>query len=263
MFNASYFTYDGVYSGEYGLRIADFDDSTVITTDVFTVEPVTSKPARLNRFYYGGAKFETQPSFTFTILSESPIPDSFRREIITWLLGRGEYKELIVNQNDLEGYTYRCVFTSVNIIYVRGYCCGFTVTALFDSPYAYGTPTKVSVKGTGTAQTVTIINNSDVLDGYVYPKVSFQATSAVSDKAISIVNQTDNPVRAFEFSTLTANEQITVDNELKIITSSVSGDKVSSFNKNWLRLRKGANKLSVTINGTATIECPNYVLIGF
>lgn len=263
MFNASYFTYDGVYSGEYGLRIADFDDSMVITTDVFTVEPVVSKPARLDRFYYAGSKFETQPSLQYTILSERPIHDSFRREIIAWLLGRGEYKDLIVDQPDLQDYTYRCIFTALNIVYVRGYCHGFTVTATFDSPYAYGPTQKLNLTSSGTATSVNFINNSDILDKYIYPKVTFRASSSVGGNAISITNRTDSTSRVFRFSSLASNEQITVDNELKIITSSTGNERLSSFNKNWLRLRPGTNSLSITINGSVTIECPTYILIGY
>ena len=33
--------------------------------------------------------------------------------------------------------------------------------------------------------------------------------------------------------------------------------------KNWLRLRKGENILNININGTVTIDCPQYIKIGF
>ena len=263
MFFAGYFTYDGIYSGEYGLRIAAFDDETVNTTEVYALTPVTSSPSKLKKFYYGGSKLDTPLSYEFTILSDGFIPDAPRREIIRWLLGRNTYRKLKIHQIDMEEYEFNCAFTSLDIVYARGHCVGFNVTAMFDSPYAYGKPRVMKVTGTGEKKTIKFINASDLVDGYVYPKVTFTVKQNTSDKAITILNKTDDVARPFEFGALTANEQVTVDNELRIITSSVSGDKLSSFNKNWLRLRQGVNELDVTINGEATIEAPKYVLIGF
>ena len=263
MFNASYFTYDGVFSGEYGLRIADFDADTINTTDVFSKEVITTKPARLDRFFYSGSRLTNPQRYSFTILSERQISDDARREILSWLLSRSEYKKLVVHQPDLEGYWYNCVFPDINIVYARGRCVGFTVTALFDSMYGYGEPKTFTVSGTGGTRTLSLNNESDVLDGYVYPKVSFRASSPSSGFDIQLINNTDDSSRVFGFSGLSPNESVSVDNELKIITSSVSGDKLSNFTKQWFRLRRGVNKLSVTINGTVTIECPTYVLIGY
>lgn len=263
MFNASYFTYDGVFSGEYGLRIADFDDETINTTDVFSREIITTKPARLERFFYAGSRLSNPQTYQFTILSEQPISDISRREILSWLFTRSEYKKLTVHQPDLESYWYNCIFSAIDIVYARGRCVGFTVSATFDSMYAYGNPKILTITGSGAARTVTFENESDIPDGYIYPKVSFRATSPAAGSDIRLVNNTDDPSRVFEFTGLSPNESIIVDNELKIITSSVSGDKLSNFSKKWFRLRGGTNQLSVTINGSVTIECPTNVLIGY
>ena len=58
-------------------------------------------------------------------------------------------------------------------------------------------------------------------------------------------------------------ETITVDNELKIIESTIGGDRLSHFNKNWLRLQHGVNMLQITFKGTMTITVPTYAMIGF
>jgi len=58
-------------------------------------------------------------------------------------------------------------------------------------------------------------------------------------------------------------ESIEIDNELKIITSNIGGDKLGEFNLNWLRLMRGPNEIRIRINGTCTIEWPMLVKIGF
>ena len=259
MFNATYFTYDGIFSGTYGLKIADFNTDVVIETPVFSPTLNVSKPATSNRFFHNGIVYESAPQYQFSIVSEQPIDDVIRREILAWLTGRKEFKRLYIHQPDLESYYYNCVFTDMQIIAVNGRCHGFRFTANFDSPYQYGEPTVVNIEGTGVSQKILINNRSDIIDGYTYPIVSFKSNTG----SIDIVNNTDDMNRHFILSGLLADEEITVDNELKYITSSRAGEKLSNFNKNWLRLRPGYNELNVSINGTGKIVCPTYVMIGF
>ena len=262
MFNATTFTYDGVYSGIYGLLIAEFNPETVQSSMTFTPTVRAVKSAKSNRFSFAGIVYEEMPEFSFSIISEHRIPDILRRELLSWLTGRAGFKRLQIHQPEYQEYEYNCIFSAVEIIYVNGHCHGFNVTAKFDSPYCYGRPRKRTVNGTGEEVAVKLVNESDIVDGYVYPIVKFTARDAVDGKAISIINEWD-AARPFEFCGLTPHEEVMVDNELKIITSSVGGDKLSGFSKNWLRLRRGVNELRIRIDGTVTIECPTYVLIGF
>ena len=289
MFNATYFTYDGVFSGTYGLIMADFDDSSVVETAAFSPVLNTIKPVSVNRFYHNGITYEGVPQHQITVVSEVEIPDFIRREILSWLVGRNKFKKLQIHQADLEGYYYNCVFTDVEIIYINGHCHGFRLTANFDSPYAYGNPTTRELQS--GINVVKILNNSDIVDGYVYPTISFTVSGICNSDAqavawtesqnalatrnpdgtttpldsynVCIINKTDDANRRFIFAGLRANESVTVDNEVKYISSSVGGEKLSNFNKNWLRLRPGYNELLVDINGTGVITCPHYAMIGF
>ena len=260
MFNATYFTYDGVYSGAYGLQIASFDSETVEDTSVFAPTLNIVKSARSRRFLHNGIEYDDAPEYTFSIISQEAIPDGERREILTWLVGRNDFKKLQMHQPELEDYYYNCVFTNVDMIYVRGRCHGFTVTAKFDSIFAYGKPKVIRITGTGSAQTVKIINNSDIPDDYVYPIVSFTMTQ---EGNVSIVNTSEVVTSEFKFTGVRNTETITVDNELKIIESTIGGDRLSLFNKNWLRLQHGVNVLQITFKGTMTITVPTYAMIGF
>lgn len=260
MFNATYFTYDGVYSGAYGLKIASFDSDTVEDTAVFAPTLNIAKSARSRRFLHNGITYDEAPEYTFSIISQEAIVDSQRREILTWLVGRNDFKKLQMHQLELEDYYYNCVFTNVDLIYVRGRCHGFTVTAKFDSIFAYGRPKKITLTGTGTAQTIKIVNNSDIPDDYVYPTVSFTLTA---EGDVEILNTREIVQAPFKFTAMRNTETVTVDNELKIIESNIGGDRLSHFNKNWLRLQHGANVLRITFTGTMTITVPTYAMIGF
>lgn len=260
MFNATYFTYDGVYSGSYGLQIASFNSDTVEDTAVFAPTLNITKSARARRFLHNGIEYDEAPEYTFSIISQFPIGEIQRREVLAWLVGRGDFKKLQIHQPELEDYYYNCVFANVDLIYVRGRCHGFTVTAKFDSIFAYGKPKIIRVTGTGIAQTVKIINDSDIPDDYIYPLVSFTMSQ---EGGVSILNLSEDIQTEFKFEGVRNTETITVDNELKIIESTIGGDRLSLFNKNWLRLQRGVNVLQIIFNGTMTITVPNYAMIGF
>lgn len=257
MFNASYFTYDDICSAEYGLMIADFDDSSVVETAAFSPSLNTYKPSISNRLFHGGIVYDTNPTHQFSVISQQVIPDVIRREVLTWLVGRSEFKKLVIHQPDLEEYWYNCVFTNVDIIYVHGNCHGFRLTANFDSPYQYGRPSSVTVTGSGESQIVTITNKSDIIDNYTYPIVR------LSGSGLNIVNKTDDASRSFSLSGFSSNGEIIVDNEIKYIQNSSGGKCLAGFNKNWLRLRRGVNELEIAVDGTCTITCPTYVMMGF
>lgn len=262
MFNATYFTYDGRYSGSYNLRIATFNVEAIETTSAFAPTLNVVKSTRGRRFFYSGINYEEAPEVTFGIISERKIPDNERREVLAWLVGRRGFRKLQIHQLEYDKLYFNCIFTKADIIYVNGYCCGFTLTAKFDSPYCYGEDSIKTVTSDGGSVKVKINNLSDILDDFVYPLVSFKVKESVNGTDIVIQNVTDGN-RLFLFSGLENNEQVTVDNDRKIIESSIAGEKLSKFNKNWLRLKPGVNELNITINGTATIRCPTYVLLGF
>ena len=258
MVNSTYFTYDGVFSGRYGLQIADFTGwipESVEENEAFSPSLSILKVPSLIRFYHGGLEYDAAPTCEFSVVSESVIPPELRSAILTWLIGRKSFKPLKFHNDDWEDFVYYCVFTASSTIYVNGECHGFRLTASFDSPFARGTPT-VATTTSGT-HTITIENKSDIRDEYTYPKVQFTGN-------VSIINTTDSATRAFTFANIGASETLTVDCETKVITSSVGGEKLTNFtSKKWLRLKPGINSLSVTSSGNVTITCPWYVMIGY
>lgn len=263
MFNATEFTYDDVYSGLYNLKIATFDGENVETSSPFAPTLTTAKASKSSRFFYGGIQYTETPQFEFSIVSQTSIPNDVRRDILNWLTGRKGFKKLQFHQPQFEDLYYKCIFTNADIIYVNGWCHGFTVTATFDSWYGYGKPIRKVVTSDGTASIeLNISNLSDVIDDFSYPSIEFSAAAPVNGKNIVIENVSLGG-QNFEFTNLATNEKINVDNALKIVTSNLGVERLENFNMSWLKLKQGINKLNVTINGTFIIECPTYELIGF
>lgn len=263
MFNATHFTYDGVYSGDFGLQIATFDGNSVEESVVLTPTVNVIKTSLGKQFLHNGFTYEEAPEYTFSIISKKTIPIDINREILNWLANKNSFRRLQIHQPNLEQYYYNCVFTNINMIYVHGRLVGYKVTAKFDSIYGYGVPRVVRVQGTGVEQTISVYNESDIVEGYVYPTIEFNIMSDVGEESLSVVNTSEDYERPFTFKGINANETIIVDNELKIISGENGGDKLSCFNYNWLRLKRGKNNLKITLNGTLKIKIPTYVLIGF
>lgn len=290
MVNTTYFTYDGVFSGTYGLQVAEFDVSSVEENEAFSPNLTTLKVPSLVRFFHGGIEYDSAPTCEFTVVSEDVIPPELRSAILSWMIGRNEFKPLKFHNDDWEDFVYYCVFTHSSTVYVNGQCHGFKFTATFDSPFARGASTVVSTpdeilenfesnNNIGYTQTYNLVinNKSDIKDGYVYPVVEFEGNS------ISIINTTDDAARKFEFGTYGDGEKplfptgvegrLKVDCETKIITAEKKindewvkddDEKLGNFlSKKWLRLRPGNNTLRVTSEGPVTITCPWYVMIGY
>ena len=256
MFSATYFQYNGVSSEDYGLRIADFNQGNIIESDAVTIKTSLLKAPGSVRFFNGGIEYDSAPTCEFSVLSESEILAELRTSILSWLVGKNTFKPLIFQGGDNTSFTYYCIFTSAKTIWVNGRCYGFRLTAQFDSPYARGNPTSVTVPA-GT-NTVVLCNRSDIIGSYVYPTVTFTGQS------LDIVNRTDDVGRHFKFDGLSSAETVIVDNELRVIKSNIAGEKLSNFtSKKWLRLRPGDNTLQITSQGAVTITCPYYAMIGY
>lgn len=255
MITAKYFTYRGICSKYYGLEIVAFDNDVSVTeSNAFSTSLSLLEIPNLKRVFRGSNKLNSPEPITFSIVSEREFDATQRSQIIGWLTGSTEFMPIKFLENDMLYYTYFGTFVNIVTLFVDGHCHGFKLTMQPDSLYARGVPTRATTT-TGT-HTITIINNSDIFNGYTYPTVSFAGSS------ITITNTTDDANRSFVFADLPADEFMVVDCETKIMKSSLGGVRLSNFNKNWLRLRPGENTLSITSAGDVSIVCPTYILTG-
>ena len=92
-------------------------------------------------------------------------------------------------------------------------------------------------------------NTSDNAD-YLYPDLVI--TMNTTGGTVTITNNSDS-ARIFQFTSLTANEVITVKNDIQSISSSLSLLRMSNFNKNWLRFIQGKNNIDVAGNFSSLV----------
>lgn len=259
MFNATYFTYDGVLSARYKLKIASFDDDQTSETNVFSQDITTSKPLYRDKYVVSSVNYSGAPEVEMSVISAVIIDDVNKRKILNWLCQGNDFKKLIIHKQEVENFYYMCKFKNVSEITVNGYCVGFKLVALLDSPYQYGNPSIAKLEsGVHSGDELSIINYSDFTDKYMYPLIKFKLNNTGN---VTIINTTDNENREFIIADVLAGKEITIDNDLRIIDG--DGAFLSNFNKNWLRLKNGENKLKITIDGEISISCPQVVHICF
>ena len=298
MFTATNFTYDGKFSGDYGLKIMSFDANPQEETAYVVPTISTGKPTRSKRFFYEGMNYDNPPAYEFSVVSERPIAEESQQDILNWLDSRKGFRKLNIYQTGFTDFTYNCIFTVTSTIYQAGFCVGYNLSAQFDAPFQYGKPTTKAITGnTNDTNKFSIINKSDVIDDYVYPTVTIN--KAGGDR-LTIINLTDNSLtkedRKFQLIVPKDAESdgtgtpaisyypIVIDNELKTFAQNigVNSNLLGKFNKQWLRLLRGKNNLqilwetavegsdgSITYtpatdnNGSVTISCPYYKRIKF
>jgi len=251
---ASFYAYDFIFdstpSQNFDLKIISFDDGGLFSgTGSSDVNIITQRVLRKSKPYYLGRTQEPVLQFTLTFGRKSAI-DAYETDVISkWLFGRSEYKELYILQDDLAGSHFNCFLTKPKKLSIGNLQYAFECTVICDSPFAYLPQTTISGSYTDLTDleyNTTFYNRSSE-DEYLYPQLDFKM--GTSGSTISIVNATDNN-RTFIFglsgSPLLADEEISVNNDLQIITSSTELRRLSHFNKNWLRFLPGINELSVS-----------------
>ena len=258
--NATYITYNGVFSAIYGLKMNTFDGNDASSETTFYSSNISvSKSKTMKRYYITNIDQDNPLEKDISLISDNIIHDINKREILAWLTSGHDFVKMIIHRPEMEEFYYMCKFKEVSEIKVNGVCVGFKMKVVFNSPYQYGAETKLVLNnGNYTDKLVSITNKSDINDDFVHPVLKFKLNSG---STIKIINMTDDENRVFEIINLPINKEIIIDNELKII----SGDGVflSNFNKNWLRLKKGKNNLKITFDGELNITCPQIMCIGF
>ena len=246
MFYGANFLYDGKMSEEYGIQILDFERTSGVANSTAgnATEIIEKRIYKRPTPYHFGNTQNTPITFDLTIGANNFVSAIDVAKISKWLLGRSGYLKFQVDQDDVGEVYWNVIFTSGEIIYVGRKPVGLLLHAQCDSPWAYNFPRNINYSFPVVAVQdfdIDFYNDSDY-GGYLYPTVEFNLNSLGSN--FTITNASDDN-RAFTFTGLSPSEEIVVDNDLKIITSSTGLHRLSYFNKNWLRFLPGLNSLNV------------------
>jgi len=170
--------------------------------------------------------------------------------IMQWLTGEDEYRWLHILQPDTDLFRFRCVVTDVELVTWDGSPWAVNVTFQCDSPYAYWLPQRFSATSTTAATRLTIHSKSSA-PGYYRPRVKLTTTSGTD---ILIVNESDNGSE-FRLTNLPQGLTLNIDGEKCLIESSDGINRYAEFNMQFLRLKRGENKLAITGNAAIEIVC--------
>ena len=245
-FYARNFIFDSVPSEMYNITISS--DGGESSSPIADVELYTVKTWRRSRNYLLGVN--QSPVLEFPVIFNTPEELTSEELGLTsaWLFGQQNYKKLQIVQPDMDSIYFNCFLVEPEVIRVGNIIRGVKAKVVCDSPYAQTFPMVSQYTYSVPPSSSSIFFDCFSHDSYyLYPTIEF--TMNGTGGGFSIINSTDN-ARTFSFVGLSPNEVITVNNDLEIITSSLAVLRLSNFNKNFFRLLKGRNFLSVTGNIT-------------
>ena len=255
------FIYDGIPSQAYGLRIVSFESSSYRHVGGSAMELVTDRAARSLRTKILHSVPSEPLEFEMEIACENSLSMAQSLYVKNWLFGHLGYKKLQILREDMMDYYFNCILNNPEDIQINGNN-GWKFTVICDAGGAWENPRTFHYNIDNTdGPTTIIINNCSNNHDYTYPDVSFKVSK---DGNVSIKNMDDNG-RVFSFIELTADEEININGETKIITStgaSTKTNRLGNFNKNFLRLVPGTNKLIVEGISSLEITTHNFRRIG-
>jgi phage-related protein len=246
-FYAANFIFNGVPSENYNIQILKFEQGTSVEDSSAggTTEIVSKWIYKKQKPYLFGTTQNQALEFDLTIGSKDGISAIDRSKISSWLLSKSTFLPFQICQDDVEEIIFNVIFTTATYKYIGGLCFGMTLHGVCDAPWGFTTERSLSYSFAIDAIQdfdFDFYNDSDS-SAYNYPKIEFTLNSLGSN--FQIINYTDND-RTFLFTGLDAYENISIDNDLKVMTSSTGFYRLSCFNKNWFRLLPGINSLHMS-----------------
>ncbi len=262
------FIFDGKDSQDFGLNIIKIS-SGFYPTPYISGQNIIEEiiPNKHENYFFGVKKHPFQFDITFSLLDEEFTHDK-KIDLAKWLI-HDEYKmfqsydDFKDNSHDALNKFYYVIATNQADFMSGGTNKGyFTLTFRTNAPWAYSRVIKTSHDCSGiTEPFIFKINNRSNVLKYYYPEIEIQVGS--SEDNIELINLTDNN-REFIFTDVEAGEIIYIDNNRHKIFSNKDAEvysRLGNFNKGWLRLKQGVNKIQVNTKCKIKTRC-QFPLLG-
>lgn len=252
MFDGYEFIFAGQSSAMFGVMLYDIGGTGQSPVSFGNRASVVnaSTTGRVKPIHFGVNYHDKPLEFKLVFGALEPM-DRFRtEEIAMWLTGYQDYQWLYIEQPDLAHVAYRCLFTDLRPIHHGWLPVAFEASVLCDCPYAYGLPFRYQHEA-GETGGLTVRNGGSAKE-FIRPRLTYKT---LNGGALRIVNHSDGDREFLLEDIPTGDLNIVVDNENGIILEEKHGYNLyDGFNLNFLRLVPGDNRLSVTGNGSLTIE---------
>jgi len=241
-FVSTYFEYDNISSYEMGVRLIQINPGMINSSFGYDRSPITEKiKGRDKEFLFGVDTNVHKFSIAITTLDNKPWTKELKMRVAKWLF-QTQYKPFV--SGDSLDIIYYCMADGHADRYDTSTGHGYiAVDFICNSPYAFS-PTYIDVYSYDTFPTETIaLNNYSNVNKYFYPEVEI---TMIDDTDVIITNLT-NGGEQFTFSELEVGEVVYINNQSKQIISSLPNTyRLNNFNKKWLRLVEGVNRLKIT-----------------
>src|SRR5258706_1865229 len=248
MFYGSSFLYGGIPSELYGLRISNIDAQAVNESmGSSSMEILNQKLYRRATPFFYGATPSPVLSFEMTAFSNEEIDADFFQLIQKVFFSSRTYQRLQIDEDDMQLVYFDAILNDPKIVRIGNLLTGVKFTVNCNAPFAFNFPKTVVYNYVVPVVDATITFNNISVDIGSYLYLSNILTCNSFGVNINISNLDDNN-RMFTFTALSANEVITIDNSLQTISSSTGLKRLSKFNKHFLRLVPGVNRLRIQGN---------------
>ncbi len=256
------FLYNGISSDKMGVRLCSFGGSGLDTTSAGEkIELSTQKLSGRDRWYHYSSAFGEALSFTLHIVKtdKSRMERHEIAEYSRWLQRRDGYKRFQFFGTEFAGIEFYAIATELNELSVGNVTYGLEVKMITDAPYGLAPKQSKTISFTGE-NTYTYFNQSDDY-GYLYPDLEI---TVQADGDLTITNQFE--ARQTAIRDCQAGEILTLNGDLRQITSTRPDKLEDRFNWKWLRFCKtdqsSQNLLSASLPCTVTMAYQNIRKVG-
>lgn len=262
MFYSNTIIFDGIPSEEFGLMLvgklgANEQEGGLLGSSVSIIEDTLSR--RPSPIYYSSVQNSPMEfKLVLSVIDERFILSRYDlASISSWLYGHYEYKKLIICQDDLADYFYRCKVTELEPLYVAGKTVGVTVSVRCDAPYAYLNTSNDVINISESA--IYLYYNRSNMNTHYCPEIIFEIPGGTT--SIEVFNTTTKEA-TFKLTDLPpTGATIRMDCLRQILTSEQIPNVYKHCNLNFPSFVKGDNKLQLTGTFGMTIinEFPMYI----
>lgn len=244
------FIYNKIPSELYGASLVFLNENYTNRPSGSGVEFITDSIRRNPKKLYLDATQSPPLEFGIEIVFNEPVDIFVLTTVKDWLGGEMSYKQLQICAEHFNTFYYNCYITlEDDLIYNGGYR-GVTAKVHCDAPFAWEFEDDIEYTFEDTTIPHTIkFNNLSADSELLRPVLEI---TAFDNGDCAIVNLS-HLERKTEFKALQQGETVTLDNLYGFISSDTGLNRVSNFNKVFLKLVKGMNTLVVSPNVSSVV----------
>jgi hypothetical protein len=242
------FEFDGKFASDFELMACSFNDiPEAMGGNTLQIDSV--KILGTNEFAIPPNGYSEPLTYSFSVCKVRnceilPMDASEYGRINRWL-NRQEPHKFRTSTDSFERIFYMGTF-NLSPVFINGYIYGIDLT--FTSTFPYGFEDAIENKYTGVTDFEIICFSDEI--GDVYPYVEITVNEAGN---LTIRNSLDNEI--FVFNNVEAGEQLILDNQHKIITTSSEVHTVyDDFNFNFLKLCNTFEERNNVFNSSLNID---------